>query len=661
MKLQTVGLPNQIPGKVLFLILLMVIPLGFFSYADVESTVFDQFIPQLRQNLYLTTEEQLWIKNHPVIRIAGPKSFPPFYFHNENGIEQGIGADYYRLIFRSLGVETETQRNLPWTEVLSGIKDKRIDVIAFSAKTEEREQYLDFTRPYLSFPLIIVSRTDAAYIGGLNDLIDKRIACVRKNAACEWIKRDFGALNFIWVNTPLEAMEYVAFDKADVHIENLAAATYQIQYKGFNNLKIAAPTSYGNYNIHFAVRKDWNELVTILNKALSAVPAEADIAIRSKWLSQNLDQEFQQTLIKWILIISGVALVIILIILRWNRRLRNEIAERKKLTAALSESEAVFSAVFQNSPAAITISSIKSGKYININDAVTTFTGFLHSEMINGTANDLNIWENPADRQQLVEKISDGETVRNKEFSFIDRNGKRKFGLISGTRIKVGNDPCVMLVTMDITDLKQTEKRLEETKERYTSLFERSLDPVIIYDLQGQLIDANLIGLELLGVTKEELSSINLFELMDQEQQKMLIQSNEEIVQYGGQKELREYKLRHKDGSNYWLEATGTAIYEDGKLIAIQGLGRNITDRKKAEQEQKRLISKLLDALDNIKNLKGMLPICANCKKIRDDKGYWNQIESYIEEHSEALFSHGICPDCAEQLYGHEPWFGKKK
>ncbi len=61
------------------------------------------------------------------------------------------------------------------------------------------------------------------------------------------------------------------------------------------------------------------------------------------------------------------------------------------------------------------------------------------------------------------------------------------------------------------------------------------------------------------------------------------------------------------------------------------------------------------------KSLKGLLPICANCKKIRDDKGYWNQIESYIQDHSEAAFSHGICPECSENMYGKEEWYIKMK
>jgi PleD family two-component response regulator len=79
---------------------------------------------------------------------------------------------------------------------------------------------------------------------------------------------------------------------------------------------------------------------------------------------------------------------------------------------------------------------------------------------------------------------------------------------------------------------------------------------------------------------------------------------------------------------------------------------------------QKRLEEKnaqLQEALANIKTLKGLLPICANCKKIRDDEGYWNQIEEYIERHSDALFSHGICPKCADELYGKYPWYHTKK
>ena len=72
---------------------------------------------------------------------------------------------------------------------------------------------------------------------------------------------------------------------------------------------------------------------------------------------------------------------------------------------------------------------------------------------------------------------------------------------------------------------------------------------------------------------------------------------------------------------------------------------------KQTDKEKSETIVKLNKALEEVKTLSGFLPICASCKKIRDDKGYWNQIEAYISEHSEAEFSHGICPECSEILY----------
>lgn len=82
--------------------------------------------------------------------------------------------------------------------------------------------------------------------------------------------------------------------------------------------------------------------------------------------------------------------------------------------------------------------------------------------------------------------------------------------------------------------------------------------------------------------------------------------------------------------------------------------------RKEAEEKEV-LIRKLQEMIDNVKVLSGLLPICASCKKIRSDQGYWEHLEIYIETHTEAVFSHGICPDCANKLYGHQKWYKKKQ
>ena len=84
-----------------------------------------------------------------------------------------------------------------------------------------------------------------------------------------------------------------------------------------------------------------------------------------------------------------------------------------------------------------------------------------------------------------------------------------------------------------------------------------------------------------------------------------------------------------------------------GRMIVL----RDITQRKEAEKDKERLIGELREALSKVKTLSGMLPICSSCKKIRDDEGYWHQVESYVKAHSEAEFTHGICPDCMHKLY----------
>ncbi len=87
----------------------------------------------------------------------------------------------------------------------------------------------------------------------------------------------------------------------------------------------------------------------------------------------------------------------------------------------------------------------------------------------------------------------------------------------------------------------------------------------------------------------------------------------------------------------------------DGSLLAKAI--RYALERKNLENEKEQLIRELQESLAKVKLLSGLLPICAACKKIRDDKGYWNQVETYLIEHSEAKFTHGICPDCGKKLY----------
>jgi hypothetical protein len=115
------------------------------------------------------------------------------------------------------------------------------------------------------------------------------------------------------------------------------------------------------------------------------------------------------------------------------------------------------------------------------------------------------------------------------------------------------------------------------------------------------------------------------------------------------ERELLQVAVQRKDGQEILVEAQWRVVWgEDGQPLGFQGVTRDVTERKHMEAERDKLIQDLTQALAEVKALSGLLPICSQCKKVRDDHGYWNQIEAYISEHSEATFTHGLCPTCAQ-------------
>ncbi|MBU0613739.1 PAS domain S-box protein [Patescibacteria group bacterium] len=112
-----------------------------------------------------------------------------------------------------------------------------------------------------------------------------------------------------------------------------------------------------------------------------------------------------------------------------------------------------------------------------------------------------------------------------------------------------------------------------------------------------------------------------------------------------------EAALISKDGRKIIVEGSASCKMKDGNPQYTRAIFHDITERRQAEEEKEKLISELQKSLNEVKTLSGLLPICSWCKKIRDDKGYWSQVENYIGKHSEIAFSHGVCPDCMKKHY----------
>ena len=196
--------------------------------------------------------------------------------------------------------------------------------------------------------------------------------------------------------------------------------------------------------------------------------------------------------------------------------------------------------------------------------------------------------------------------------------------------------------------LYQSELERQALEKHYRNLTEYANDIIILFDHQLKIIEVNDRAIASYGYTREELVRMDAMNLRPPERRWEIQDQKEKVEEQKGL--LFETIHQRKEGTTFPVEVSLRVIEVEGEKF-YQSIIRDITERKKAEEERERLIHELQEALSKVKTLSGLVPICASCKKIRDDKGYWNQIEAYISKRSEAEFSHGICPECARKLY----------
>ncbi len=275
--------------------------------------------------LDLTAAEKAWLNDHPVIRLASDIAWPPFEWIDSERQPQGIASDYMKLIEKKLGVRFEQEKDKPWPEVVEAVKARKLDVFSCIAKNVQRMEYVNFTRPYLSFPMVIITSNEVSYIDGVNDLIDMTVSVVDGYATHEYLTTNHPELTLYVVDTSEAGLAAVSQGKANAFVDNIATATHIMHESGLTNLKISGEMPI-RYELSMAVRKDWPELVSILQRALDSISDEQRRNIQNKWIGVRFEHGidyslFWKSLIVFILIVSFLYF--------YNRKLSREINQRK--------------------------------------------------------------------------------------------------------------------------------------------------------------------------------------------------------------------------------------------------------------------------------------------------------------------------------------------
>jgi PAS domain S-box-containing protein len=214
----------------------------------------------------------------------------------------------------------------------------------------------------------------------------------------------------------------------------------------------------------------------------------------------------------------------------------------------------------------------------------------------------------------------------------------------------------VSVFVIDITERKHAEVLLENEHLRLQGIIEGANIGTWEWNIQTGEAVFNKKWFEMNGYTLNELSPVSIATWQSHIHPDDVKKSATLLEQhFKGERQyyVCEYRMKHRDGTWVWILDRGCVITrtKEGKPLMMFGTHTDITRRKYDEEERERLIAELQSALAEVKTLTGIIPICANCKKIRDDEGFWEQVESYVSQHTNAQFSHGICPACVGKLY----------
>lgn len=285
-----------------------------------------------------------------------------------------------------------------------------------------------------------------------------------------------------------------------------------------------------------------------------------------------------------------------------------------------------------------------AGKIILANDNACALLGVSQEQLKDRSPVEFVI---PEDRQTVQDRNLQ-EKEQCFEVTLLRGDGSTFPAEIHSRQVNRQEEASRIMAIRDLTARKHAEDLRHERDKLYATLFAMNRSVMLLIDPEsGQIIDANKAACTFYGYSREELTARRITDI------NML--SEEEVhqeMQLAAEQKRLYFNFRHRlaGGEIHEVEVfTGPVLYHKRPLLC--SIVHDITERRHKEKEREELITSLQNAAKEIKTLRGILPICSHCRKIRDDAGSWSKIEHYVRAHSEATFSHGICPDCVQKMY----------
>lgn len=326
---------------------------------------------------------------------------------------------------------------------------------------------------------------------------------------------------------------------------------------------------------------------------------------------------------------------------------------REKASAELRESEEQFRMLFDLAVDGIFILDMQ-GHFLDVNRTAYERLGYTKEEILS-----LNIMElDPPEFAVHVPKRL--EQIQQQDHAIFESAHYRKDKSIMPVEInsramEYKGQKVFFSVIRDITERKVLEKELTLQKQMLEDITQGITESIMLLSKDFKILWANKAALRQTGLSLEELMESHCYEATHRRERPCEASGYPcpviELIKTGVPS-VKEHMHYAANGDKMFVEVSAYPVRdESGEIVSFIHISKDITERKRKEEERERLMLELQQSIAKVKTLSGLLPICASCKKIKDDQGYWSQIEAYIRDHSEAEFTHGVCPECAKKLY----------
>ncbi|WP_164549165.1 EAL domain-containing protein [Amphritea opalescens] len=286
----------------------------------------------------LTQEESRWLEQHGASVTVGVAIVPPYLSNSVNGNQvEGLSMDYLKLIEQALGSEFKYRVFDDFASLVAAARDRSVDIVFAITKTEKRSEYLNFTPVYSHVGNKIFTQKGRFKRATMSDFAGKRFALPRETALIEYVQNNYPDVQLVQVRNLQEAFSLLAAGLVD-GVGASASAGYLYSVKeGIDNISIVGRIGL-DYDVAFASRNDRPLLGQLLDKAMVSLTETQKQVIEERWLSPEDSQRIDtQTVFQWLMIVGfALTVVLLLIVVLWNRSLKREVTHRKEIQKEVS-------------------------------------------------------------------------------------------------------------------------------------------------------------------------------------------------------------------------------------------------------------------------------------------------------------------------------------